>query len=253
MAVLPLAPFSSPSRALIPRTDRRQDKGDPDEILHCIRALGLPEIAGVLCGAEPGVELFDALTSRWHLHGDVSTDYAVLSFAARAEGTHELESLLAGLRQGRGEAFSGVHYSWLAFAREARTCRMLVTSMARRAADLATSAGRPEQAEEALVMGLRLTPTSEPLWRDALGAHLRERRRARGETLQETADRAGISLQYLSEIERGVKDPSSEMISAVAGALDEDLAVLTLEVARSLHARTPAPAARRHDALALAA
>jgi transcriptional regulator with XRE-family HTH domain len=94
-------------------------------------------------------------------------------------------------------------------------------------------------------------PASEPLWRDALGAHLRERRRARGETLQETADRAGISLQYLSEIERGVKDPSSEMISAVAGALGEDLAVLTLEVARSLHARTPA--ARRHDVLALAA
>ena len=46
-----------------------------------------------------------------------------------------------------------MHYSWLAFAREARTCRMLVASMARRAADLATAAGRPEQAEEALVHG----------------------------------------------------------------------------------------------------
>jgi hypothetical protein len=105
---------------------------------------------------------------RWHLHGDVATDYALLSHAALADGPQELETLLAGLRQGRGEAFSGVHYSWLAFAREARTCRMLVTSMARRAADLATSAGRPEQAEEALVMGLRLAPTAEPLWRDRL-------------------------------------------------------------------------------------
>ncbi len=105
---------------------------------------------------------------RWHLHGDVATDYAALSSAARAEGPRELDALLAGLRQGKGEAFSGVHYSWLAFAREARTCRMLVTSMARRAADLATAAGRPEQAEEALVMGLRLAPTAEPLWRDRL-------------------------------------------------------------------------------------
>jgi hypothetical protein len=105
---------------------------------------------------------------RWHLHGDVVTDYAVLSAAARAEGAGELDALLAGLRQGTGEAFSGVHYSWLAFAREARTCRVLVTSMARRAADLATAAGRPEQGEEALVMGLRLVPTAEPLWRDRL-------------------------------------------------------------------------------------
>ncbi|GAA1936077.1 LysM peptidoglycan-binding domain-containing protein [Nocardioides marmoribigeumensis] len=105
---------------------------------------------------------------RWHLHPEVETDYAALSAAARAEGAGELAALLAGLRHGRGEAFSGVHYSWLTFAREARTCRMLVTSMARRAADLAVAAGRVEQAEEALVMGLRLVPTAEPLWRDRL-------------------------------------------------------------------------------------
>jgi hypothetical protein len=105
---------------------------------------------------------------RWHLHGSVSTDYAVLSSAARAEGAGEIEALLAGLRQGSGEAFSGVHYPWLAFAREARTCRMLVTSMARRAADLASAAGRVEQADEALVLGLRLVPTAAPLWRDRL-------------------------------------------------------------------------------------
>ena len=74
----------------------------------------------------------------------------------------------------------------------------------------------------------------EPLWRDTLGAHLRSVRLARGETLSETADRAGVSPQYLSEMERGMKDPSSEMIAAVAGALDLSLADVALAVSRRL-------------------
>ncbi|WP_026928850.1 helix-turn-helix domain-containing protein [Glycomyces tenuis] len=77
----------------------------------------------------------------------------------------------------------------------------------------------------------------EPLWRDALGHCLRDRRRERGEKLSDTASRAGISPQYLSEMERGVKDPSSEMIAAVAGALDLTLADLAIAVAE----RTRAP------------
>lgn len=44
-------------------------------------------------------------------------------------------------------------------------------------------------------------------------------RTARAERLSDVARRAGISPQYLSEIERGVKDPSSESLAAVAGAL----------------------------------
>ncbi|WP_030174523.1 helix-turn-helix domain-containing protein [Spirillospora albida] len=75
---------------------------------------------------------------------------------------------------------------------------------------------------------------AEPLWRDALGGCLRRLRLERGEILSETAGRAGISPQYLSEMERGVKEPSSEMIAAVAGALDLTLGELTLEVATSL-------------------
>ena len=82
---------------------------------------------------------------------------------------------------------------------------------------------------------------SEPLWRDALGRCLRRLRSERGEILTETARRAGVSPQYLSEMERGVKEPSSEMIAAVAGALDVTLADLTLAVATSLLA---APAGR---------
>lgn len=76
--------------------------------------------------------------------------------------------------------------------------------------------------------------TREPLWRHMLGDRLRRVRHERGETLGETADRAGVSPQYLSEIERGIKEPSSEVISAVGGALDLTLLDLTVAVARDL-------------------
>ena len=46
-------------------------------------------------------------------------------------------------------------------------------------------------------------------------------------TLTEVAGRAGVSPQYLSEIERGKKDPSSEMLAAVAGALGRRVLDLT--------------------------
>ncbi|MCW2648788.1 MAG: helix-turn-helix domain protein, partial [Pseudonocardiales bacterium] len=60
---------------------------------------------------------------------------------------------------------------------------------------------------------------AEPLWRAALGVQLREERRHRDERIADVAGRAGISPQYLSEIERGRKDPSSEILSAISGAL----------------------------------
>jgi len=74
----------------------------------------------------------------------------------------------------------------------------------------------------------------EPLWRDALGARLRMLRLQQGEKLADTASRAGISPQYLSEIERGRKDPSSEMTAAVAGALGTSLVDLARGVADDL-------------------
>jgi transcriptional regulator with XRE-family HTH domain len=74
----------------------------------------------------------------------------------------------------------------------------------------------------------------EPLWREVLGGRLRALRTERGETLSGTAERAGISPQYLSEIERGRKEPSSEMIAALAGALDTTLADLTFAVTEDL-------------------
>ena len=74
----------------------------------------------------------------------------------------------------------------------------------------------------------------EPLWREVLGRRLRVLRQEQQETLAETAARAGISPQYLSEIERGRKEPSSEMIAALAGALDTTLIDLTEQVAGDL-------------------
>src|SRR5487761_830961 len=74
----------------------------------------------------------------------------------------------------------------------------------------------------------------EPLWREVLGSRLRALRTERDETLAQTADRAGISPQYLSEVERGRKEPSSEMIAALAGALDVTVADLMAGTAEDL-------------------
>ena len=90
-------------------------------------------------------------------------------------------------------------------------------------------------AEHAKVYQLRpVSRSREPLWREVLGHRLRTLRREQSETLSETAARAGISPQYLSEIERGRKEPSSEMIAALAGALDLTLTELTEQVAGDL-------------------
>jgi transcriptional regulator with XRE-family HTH domain len=78
----------------------------------------------------------------------------------------------------------------------------------------------------------------DELWRRLLGGELRRMRTARGERLDDTAARAGISPQYLSEMERGLKDPSSEMIAAVVGALGSTLADVLVRVARELDAGT---------------
>jgi DNA-binding XRE family transcriptional regulator len=77
-------------------------------------------------------------------------------------------------------------------------------------------------------------PRQEALWREVLGRRLRALRLDQQETLHQTAGRAGISPQYLSEIERGRKEPSSEMIAALAGALGTTLIGLTEQVADDL-------------------
>ncbi|WP_372341954.1 helix-turn-helix domain-containing protein [Nocardia sp. CC227C] len=84
----------------------------------------------------------------------------------------------------------------------------------------------------------------EPLWREVLGRRLRALRQEQGTTLAETAGRAGVSPQYLSEVERGRKEPSSEMIAAMAGALGTSLAGLIEQVADDLQRLRRAVAVR---------
>ena len=60
----------------------------------------------------------------------------------------------------------------------------------------------------------------QPLLREVYGRLLRRMRQQQGRTLAEVAAEAGISMAYLSEIERGLKEPSSEILAAVCGALD---------------------------------
>ena len=74
----------------------------------------------------------------------------------------------------------------------------------------------------------------EPLWREALGRRLRDSRRRQRRTLAQTARRAGISTQYLSEVERGRKDPSSEIVAAIAGALGHTLGEIAALAAADL-------------------
>ncbi len=93
-------------------------------------------------------------------------------------------------------------------------------------------------------------PALEPLWREMLGCRLRALRGGRGETLAQTADRAGISPQYLSEIERGRKEASSEMIAALAGALGTTVADLMAGTAEDLRRATTTIFARSRGAVA---
>jgi transcriptional regulator with XRE-family HTH domain len=70
------------------------------------------------------------------------------------------------------------------------------------------------------VVEFRTAPPKERLWREALGEQLRDERAQRGERIVEVAERASVSPQYLSELERGKKEASSEVVAALADALD---------------------------------
>jgi transcriptional regulator with XRE-family HTH domain len=70
--------------------------------------------------------------------------------------------------------------------------------------------------------------------RAVIGATLRRRRQSQARTLREVADAAGVSLTYLSEVERGRKEASSEVLEAICAALGLVLSDLLFEVAEAL-------------------
>ncbi|WP_139983035.1 helix-turn-helix domain-containing protein [Nocardioides litoris] len=86
-------------------------------------------------------------------------------------------------------------------------------------------------------------PEPEPLWREVVGRELREERTRQERTLADVAGEAGVSVQYLSEVERGLKEPSSEVLGAVHGALGLRLVDLTARATRRLAGRPAGPLA----------
>lgn len=84
------------------------------------------------------------------------------------------------------------------------------------------------------------------LLREVIGDVLRRARTSQGRTLREVSDSARVSLGYLSEVERGRKEASSELLSAICGALDVPLSRVLSDagekMARQELARIPSAA-----------
>ena len=78
--------------------------------------------------------------------------------------------------------------------------------------------------------------------RQLVGEVLRARRMAQGLTLRDVSGKARVSLGYISEVERGQKEPSSELLAALAAALDVPLSKVRLDVSSLLEVEEAAEA-----------
>ena len=86
-----------------------------------------------------------------------------------------------------------------------------------------------------------VTESDEPAkLREVFGEVLRDERRAQERTLAEVAREAAVSLAYLSEIERGRKDVSSDVLASVCDALELPLPTLLDRAAQRLITRATA-------------
>lgn len=175
-------------------------RGVDDDVM----AARIADAQGWLGSSANGTRRLTFAEGRLQLDPSVTSDYALLSAAARDTGPGELDRLLHALRMGSGPVFSGVSYGWLAFAREARQARLLATSAARRASELAATAGRVDVAFEALELGIRLVPTAEPLWR----ARLRLAAQHRPDSVE-----SEVSQMYSVLAEHGVRhEPETDAL-----------------------------------------
>ena len=68
------------------------------------------------------------------------------------------------------------------------------------------------------------------LVRQEIGDVLRDFRLQQGRTLRQVASQASVALGYLSEVERGQKEASSEILASVADALETPISVIMREV-----------------------
>jgi transcriptional regulator with XRE-family HTH domain len=84
--------------------------------------------------------------------------------------------------------------------------------------------------------------------RRVVGEQLRRLRQDQGRTLRDVSSAARVSLGYLSEIERGQKEPSSELLAAICTALDVPMSVLLRSVSDEVAAVEAAQAGVAHAA-----
>jgi transcriptional regulator with XRE-family HTH domain len=99
------------------------------------------------------------------------------------------------------------------------------------------------------------------LFRRLLGDVLRERRLERGLTLRQLSAEARVSLGYISEIERGQKEASSELLTSLCTALDAPLSEVLRDVSMAVAveeaveeaANAPTPITARRPVVASAA
>ena len=69
-----------------------------------------------------------------------------------------------------------------------------------------------------------------PVLRNEIGDVLRDARLAQGKTLRDISSGARVSLGYLSEVERGQKEASSELLASISDALDVPMSAILREV-----------------------
>lgn len=108
----------------------------------------------------------------------------------------------------------------------ARTYRRLVTPSAGKPRTLVAPRG-PRPTSAAAQKGQR----SMVLFRQELGDVLRDVRRHQGKTLRQVSADARVSLGYLSEIERGQKEASSELLASITDALGYPMSIILRSVA----------------------
>ena len=75
------------------------------------------------------------------------------------------------------------------------------------------------------------------LLRTHIGSALRAARIEQGRTLRDVAKSARVSLGYLSEVERGHKEASSELLNAICAALDLSLSTILVDVTNVVRAQ----------------
>lgn len=78
---------------------------------------------------------------------------------------------------------------------------------------------------------MNLAKPAVPILRRELGEVLRNLRQNRGLTLRDVSAKARVSLGYLSEVERGQKEASSELLASICYALDAPISFVLREAA----------------------